>query len=303
MKRLILAILVITLCITTLVIPSVAAEDAVLLRMNLKPGQVYKLETATTTKTVTQMSGSKMDLTQSSTFGVAYTVDRVEADGAIDLTCTYETIRFGIKSSMMNATYDSKNPKKSDSSLAGIFGPMVGAKIQLRMAPTGQVIETKGVKELIAKMSASMAPAQKQSMEKMVAGLMNSNMLLGGLSEYPEKPVHIGDSWATQTVNDMMFPMNVRTTYMFKGSQDGSNVIDVTSEITPGPVKGGTKGSAAVSSLKGGQTGTIEVDAKTGLPVRSRLTQKINAEMTSQSNGKTVTTPTTIESTVTCQAY
>lgn len=303
MKRLLLSVLVVALCITAFVIPGAAADDAVLLRMNLKAGQEYKLETATTTKTVTQMSGSKMDVTQSSTFQVAYSVDKIEADGTIDLTCTYEGIKFGIKSSMMNAVYDSRTPKKSDSSLAGIFGPMVGAKIQLRMAPTGQVIETKGVKELIAKMSASMAPAQKQNMDKMVAGLMNSNTLLGGLSEYPEKPVHAGDSWSTQTVNDMMFPINVRTTYVFKGSQGGSNMIDVSSEITPGPVKGGAKGSAAVSSLKGGTAGTIEVDAKTGWPVRSRLTQKINAEMTSQSNGKTVTTPTTVESTVTCQAY
>lgn len=303
MRKATLSLLALLLLISVLIVPNAAADDAVLLRLNVKQGEVFHMNTTTTQKTTTRVSGQDVDVEQNMEFGVAYSFDRVQPDGSLDVTCTYETIKFSVKSSMMELMYDSKAPKKSDKQLAKAFGPMVGASIQMRMSPTGRVLEVKGVKELTTKMFASMSPTQRQDMEKWITAQSNSNTIMAGLNQYPENPVRIGESWNTQTAVDLGFPVNVRTTYVLKGSQGGSNMIGVNAEITSGPPKTAAKGAATPSHLKGSQSGTVEVDAKTGLPIRGRIGGKISAEMASEQNGKTVITPVTIETVVVTKAY
>lgn len=294
-------LLIILLSLIIAAFPSAAFGEAVLLRLNVKPGQIYRMSLSTSQKTTMDMPDQKMDVVQSSDLRVVYTVDRVEPDGTIDLTCVYEAIRARIKSSFMDAAFDSSAPKKADPSLAKIFKPMVGARLQVCMASNGRVLETKGIKELVSKSTASMTPQQRKNMEKWISGQLTSN-LVGGVDEYSEKPVHPGDSWTTQSVVDVSFPVNVRTTYQLKESRDGFHLIEVSSEITSSPGKPDPK-AASVPSLKGTQTGTIKVDSETGWPVSSRLIQKISGEMTMQSGKKASTIPIIIENTIVCQSY
>lgn len=277
MKRIILSALLVILAVGLNAVPGAASSDApVLLRFNLQPGQVYRQYTSTRQTVSLTMLGHSMDIVQTLDFGISYAVDSVDPDGTIRLTSTYDTIKMRMGGVV---AYDSESPEQGDPSTAAIFGSMIGARLRMSISPTGRVLEVAGYDELIDHMTATAAPELRQSLEKQLKEQFNTTNAFGGVDQYPEGAIRVGESWTTQMEVGGSYPMTVWTTYVLRGIQDGRFIIDAKSDIAGQSVVNVSPGTDMKMKLRGTQTGTLEMDAVTGWMVGGRLTQQIGGEM------------------------
>jgi hypothetical protein len=92
-------------------------------------------------------------------------------------------------------------------------------------------------------------------------------------SFYPDKPVSVGETWASDLNQTSGFPMRVISDYTLKSRDKGIAVIDVSSKIESDTASNTmTLGLLTMAyEISGGQAGTIRVDEITGLPVNSEL--------------------------------
>lgn len=301
MKRLIPVGLAVALVLAMAALPCSASNEPILLRMNMNPGEVYRLRTTMDQTGTVKMSGMDVRTQQHMILEASYVVDSVESDGSIRMTCTCENLSMHISNPSGEISFDSRSPENAVPEVAAIFGALIGARLQLRMSPTGRVLECKGIEDIFDKMLGSLDPEQRKAAQKTLAGQLNIQHVFMGLDQYPEHPVQVGDSWNTEATANGEFPMTISTNYIISDCRNGICMVDIVSDIVSSSVQS-SPGSALVGiEMKGTQTGTLEIDANTGWVVQSRLHLKASGNMTMLLTAETA--PITFETTIVSEAY
>ncbi len=200
---------------------------------------------------------------------------------------TYQDVSYIISSPMMKMGYDSKNPIENptemDNMLGKIFSNLIGKPFTVTVAPDGSVNSVTGMEAIAEGMAQAVAtdgPIAAQmgaSMKQQFSDASLKNSFEQSLKIYPANPVKVGDSWeAEQTLSISGMNTTTKTKYTLKEIKKNIAIIAVESTLNMKPAAG------MEGSLSGTQTGTMQVETKTGMPVSSEISQDIKGSIKTQ---------------------
>lgn len=257
------------------------AMAQITLTFNPEKGATYEYRTEMIQKMKQDIMGQSM--TMNNTMVMTYEMSILENSASeIKMDMVYSAILFDMSSTMMNMKYDSKNPNASsgpmDGMMAKIFGSMLNKKFQIVMQHDGTVKSVTGMQAIIDDMMKAlgegdmMAAQMGQQMSQQFSDEAMKATFEQSFKIYPGKALKAGESWnIEQNTGAAGMDMNVKTVYTLKSTDSTKAYADVTSTIN------GMNGQ-----ITGEQTGTIEFDKKTGLPMKSRIVQQAKGKVSAQ---------------------
>lgn len=285
--------------IISIVTSCIYADEKVDLKLRLEKGQSYKIRMVNDMKINQTIPGQQqaMTIAQKTEMRNIYTVEDVQADGALVLKITYDAILFKMESPNpqvgSNLEYDSSNPSSSGNPIASIFSAVAGQSLIMTITPDGHVKEIKGADALLGRIQEKInavpeGPVRagleiqfkaQYSEEALKANTENS------FNMYPDEPVGIGDTWQKKTTINQGLPLILDSIYTLKERKDGIATIDVFAMIQSNKEAGLTEmGPMKIQyNMSGSVTGLMEMQESTGLVIRSNQGLKLSGNMIVQS--------------------
>ena len=186
---------------------------------------------------------------------------------------TYREVAFKISSSMMNMGYDSKKPDDK------MFSNMIGKSFVVVLAPDGSLKSLTGIDEIAGSLNSNLIAGDPmgEQMKQQFSGASLKNTFEQAFRIYPPNAVKEGDSWNAEFVMSVA-PMksNTKTKYTLKEINGNMATVNVASDIVMN-ASGEMEGR-----ISGTQSGPMQIDIPTGIPVLSEMTQKLKGTITAQ---------------------
>ena len=276
------------------------ADNGVLLRLNLPKGPVPVLQYDIDQKIQETIQGHTLNIHQVISMGMAADVLGTDAAGNMNVRFTFRSLK---------QTMESPGVKASSQLQDKLSRALVGKSYDAMIDARGHVGSITGLDKVMdAVITAINLPPgpQATAIESTLKQNFGESAMKENLSRmlatYPEKPVHVGDSWpVTQSISHP-YPMTVNTHYRLVSVSGGLTklVLDSTLATTPGASMaiGTTKTKL---TMKGTQTGTESLDTKTGWVRDSKLQQNLSGSISVAVPGRQqeLSIPMTIQSTIT----
>ena len=259
-----------------------------MLKFNLEKGKSYDYEMVMDMDQEVMNQKNKIGMT------AAYMIDVADDNG------TVKTLDIAYKDFKMNMNVmgqeinidaskkpDSANTTGSDSNpmemMTNAFSGIIGKKFTMKVTEAGKIEEVTGFEEMIRSMLGNMAANEemKNAMESSLKNQFNGDkikeMFAPMFSAYPNKEVKVGDKWSN-SYDLSSQAVRFNSDYVVKSFQGDNIIVDVNSKIEPQ----GENQNPALSGMKmgGTQTGTMTINAHSGLIVDAELTQNIETSGT-----------------------
>lgn len=258
------------------------------LRLHLEAGKAYGVKMIAD-QTITQTLGGQTQ-TMFQTVGVAYTYDvqSVESDGTMRVKVTYDWVRVAQDGPMGSFSYDSANPPATIPEAALVYTALVGQGFFMHLRPNGEIVDVQGVDEMLAHMLDTMgAPpgSERDELEASLRSQFGSEALKESFEKatlfYPDKPVAVGESWSRNIALETGMPMVLATTWTLKARKDGVAVVEIRSDVQRNPEAKPVEmaGMTIAYELSGEQSGTMELDEKTGWLLNGTMKQNLAGQI------------------------
>lgn len=314
LKKSVLLGLVIVLVLGAIVSDVYSADQKFDLKLKLKKGQKFGLKMVTDQKMSQTMMGQQQKMNQMTAMGMSFEVLDVDDNGNMSIKTTYLTIHARIEGPMGVMEYDSTKPQQpgADNPMSAMYKAMLGQSFAMKLSPKGEILEIKGMDEMIATMIDKMTidEAMKQQMKEMMKNFINEDKMkeTSGtmVAALPPKPVGIGDSWTNKISVAIGFPMEIDTTNTLTDHKEGIITIQTNANIETGDdAKPTEMGPMKMTmKMKGVQKGTIQIDQATGWIVRSKTDANFTGEIKTEPNEQMpqpMTIPIAIENVTTVE--
>jgi len=297
MKRLIIQLNVAILLLSAFSFHCQGA-DKYTIKYDFEKGKTYKQHSVTDMAMTMNAMGQDMKMDMSMYVDFNYDVVDKNNDG-YNIRMSYQKMKINMTSPM---TYllDSESPENSsDKSSAEFLKSLMGVPVDIQLTQQGKVTSVSGVDKLVEKVDAVNNPQFKQMFGQQFSEKTFEKAFEQFASYLPGRPVAIGDTWnvATSLSNNGIDIIN-KMTLTLKQVNDNVATIEFTGTLTTpeGGAVTNIQGMDAKVSVTGTQTGTTQLDMKTGWIVRSEATQKFtqNIEVMGQTMPQQVETKTTI---------
>jgi hypothetical protein len=235
-----------------------------------------------------QPGSVKQDMTMGQKYGL--TVLKETPGGGHEVEMEYLSARMAMTmggKSMLN--YDSDKKAESDKAnpMAGIFGKIIGSKIQYFLDASNEVERIEGVNELMDRLSSG-GPADagvemfKSAMfsKDQFKQMMNANRFM------PPKPVQPGDTWPVKQSFEMGplgtmtmdFDCNLQRWEMHGKRNCARIEFQGTLKSTPGT--NANPAGISMSILEGNSSGVTWFDPELGIGIDTTMNQDIKMSMT-----------------------
>jgi len=286
------------------------AADTVQFKLHADKGTQFKMNVTVDQDITQEFMGQELAIEQTMGFGTTFKVTDVDADGALTVEVKYDSVLFKQESAMASVEYDSTDPPDDIPMQAAAFAALVGRGFTMKLSPTAQILEIKGVDKMIDEIMESMDVPEGVPVEQVKNDLKRQfgdeglkQQMQQMFRMLPDKPVGVGDSWDDEVTVGGMMPVITKSKYTVKAIENGAATIEVETTIAPDekakPVEMGN--STMAMKMTGNQKGTTQVDLKTGFPLKISMDQKVTGTITITSDelpGGEMEIPMTIESTI-----
>jgi hypothetical protein len=256
------------------------------LTFNPEKGAKYEYLTETTQNIKQQVASQ--DMTTETKMNFSYLMEiKDKTPQETQVQFIYRDVLCKISSPMMNMGYDSKKPNEStsemDKMLGKIFGALIDKPFIVVVAPNGTAKSVTGmdaVAEAMTKAIAGdgqMASQIGEQMKQQFTGDYMKNSFEQMFKIYPSNAVKTGDSWNIENTNTVSgMKTDIKTKYTLKEVNRNMATVPVDATIEMNP------GSGMEGKLAGTQTGTINIDTGTGLPVAGDMSQNVKGAVKTQ---------------------
>jgi uncharacterized protein DUF6263 len=257
------------------------------LKLGLEQGQTYRTRQVTDQKVKQTMMGREIIANTVTTHDLAFEVTEVDSEGNMTVRVTFERIASEMESGGRTMSFDSAEPEQESNPMAKSLGAMAGQSYTMVLSDKGQPLSITGMDSIVGRMIDSMELANESQRERMkqqfeeAFGEQQSKDMCGQMfGMIPPGPVTEGEQWTCSSSTTAMIPMEWEQTWLLKEIRDDVFVIggeSVTSghsgdkPVEMGPMK-------IFMDFDGTQSGTMELDASTGLVVGGEMLMKMVGE-------------------------
>ena len=268
-----------------------AEQEKVDLKLRLKAGESHEMK-MTQTQNITQTAGGQeQKVKQVQEMVMELDVLSVDANGVMDVEMTYKSMKMTMDiSTGQHIDFNSINPKPVDPNkpdekmIAAMFSAIVGSKIQMKMKPTGETYDVRGLKAILAKMKEKIGSSpEAQGLEgffdKMFDEKQVKEMTGSMLCMFPAEPVAVGDTWYNTISMNFVMPIDIDTTYILKQRKDGIAYIDAAAKMDIGDSSKAIEidpNNKMSMQISGTMNSTSQVDEKTGLTHKGNMTMNFS---------------------------
>jgi len=258
------------------------------LKLRLEPGKSYGAKMIAD-QTITQtLMGQTQTITQSIGMGYTYQVQSVDPDGSMWVKITYDWVSYKQDSPMGKVSYDSANPPATVPEAAIGYAALVGRGFSAKITPTGEMTDVRGADQMVAEILGAMnlpAGSARDQVEALLRTQLSDEALKDSFEKaalfYPDKPIAVGDSWSGQIALASGMPMILDTTWTLKARKNGVATVETRSDARPNP---GAKplelaGMSISYELSGVQSGSMDLDEKTGWLLGGTLKQDVSGKV------------------------
>ena len=282
------------------------APVSVVLRMNLEPGEVYRVRFRTEQLVTQNMQGQSFDTKQQIGYEYNYSVRSADAAGNTWVDVQYTWVHIEQETVLGSMFYDSDNPPAEIPAGAQAFSALVGSGFSMLITPQGKVLEVEGLEAMYDQMlqaidfqDAAAEQQFRQTLEQQFGEEALKQQMNGASFEFPLEPIEIGESWTTTTELTVVMPMVIESTYTLRSVEGSLAELEMSSRVSSnanaGPVDFGT--FQIGYSVSGEQQGVVQVDLASGM-TNSQIQQTLSGEMVMAAEGETLNVPISIRSTV-----
>lgn len=259
-----------------------AASAQTKLRWNLKKGEKFQFITLQEMKMTVTVQGRKINTDMNMNLYSSWTVGEKNEAGASQVTQTIDRMAMKMTSPLLNFNYDSadkEEPQGLAKQIGTAFGAVVGAGLQFRISPEGDISDTKFEEKAAAALKKNPLTAQVASMFS-EDGLRQMIGQLG--AKFPTKGVKKGDTWTETMEQDVAGIGKMKTTMKFTyqgtASVEGSALekISFTMNIDTGQFKG--PGGATIKIKDQSSKGVLYFDNQRGHFTSSTIEQQMTME-------------------------
>jgi len=290
----------------TALIAEVGTPVNLVLRMNLEPGELYRVRFRTEQLVTQSMQGQSFDTNQQIGYEYNYSVRSADAAGNTWVDVQYTWVHIEQETILGSMFYDSDNPPAEVPPGAQAFAALVGSGFSMLITPQGKVLEVEGLEAMYAQMlqaidfpDAAAEQTFRQTLEQQFGEEALKQQMNGASFEFPLEPIGIGESWTTTTELTVLMPMVIESKYTLRSVEGGLAELELNSTVNSsanaGPVDFGTV--QIEYSVSGEQQGIVQVDLASGM-TDSRIQQTLSGEMVMAAAGQTLNVPISIRSTV-----
>jgi hypothetical protein len=254
------------------VVSSAKAQDKVLLRLHLHPGQTFDQGMAMEKESFEVIQNRRIHKTETMNIGFHDAVLSVGKDGTVKWKTTFQSLV--MKSTTTNDgkivdptfSYDSTEHLKSVPLGLQPMAAAVGRSVVLTISSRGKILKIEGIDALVKNTGTDIkVPFIRAMLQGAVKDFLNiTSKQSRGVMIFAQPPVPVGSSWVVNLSLPISESLNMKYTLM--SSKNGIATIAALSHIK--------------SSLTGTVNGVIRVDEKTGLVISSELHKHIGAKPT-----------------------
>lgn len=220
-----------------------------------------------------------------------YTLEVTGDDGNIKtLKTTYQRMAMNVAMPGRTMNIDSD---KTDTTIKGeindpgqlmnaMFGALKGKSFTMKVDKEGKVLEVTGLNELAQALVSSMnlkaelRPMAQQAFSQQFNEQSVKDMFSQSFNIFPNKPVKAGDTWEKSFSGSANLPIRMTTSYKVQSVDKDVVVLDSKSNLNFGDD----------NKMSGTQTGTMKVNAKTGLVEDGTFEQKVTGNMNMSTKGR-----------------
>jgi hypothetical protein len=279
---------------------------SLVLRMNLEPGELYRVRFRTEQLITQSMQGQSFDTNQQIGYEYNYSVRSADAAGNTWVDVQYTWVHIEQETALGSMFYDSDNPPAKIPAGAQAFSALVGSGFSMLITPRGKVLEVEGLEEMYAQMlqaidfqDAAAEQQFRQTLEQQFGEEALKQQMNGASFEFPLEPIEISESWTTTTELTVVMPMVIESKYTLRSVKGSLAELEMSSRVSSnmnaGPVDFGT--IQIEYSVSGEQQGMVQVDLASGM-TNSQIQQSLSGEMVMTIEGETLNVPISIRSTV-----
>ncbi|WMJ80721.1 DUF6263 family protein [Clostridium sp. MB40-C1] len=273
-------------CIATMVFALSGCNKALDLSLNLKKGDKYNIHVVNDQKTSVTAENQEVKSSQVTDMNFSIDVKDVDKDKNTTVDYKYDSIKMSAESNGQKMEYDSKK-NDTNNPLGAIYGGIVGKGFTVKLDKKGQVLDVKGINELLDSLvekipaSAQEKKTVKEALKENFGDEAIKSMVKQTMSYYPQKSIKTGDTWENKYDIKAVFPMSVSNKWKLLGEKDGALNVDVQSTIAADtknkPID--FMGLKANMKLNGDCKGTIDISKDNGLIQKGTITQNMNGNM------------------------
>jgi hypothetical protein len=237
-----------------------------------------------------QANAIKQDMTMGQEYGL--TVLKESPDGGHEVEMEFLNVQMTMAmggKSMMNYDSAKKSPNDVKNPAAGIFGKLIGSKIQYFMDASNRVDRVEGVDALATKLTAGGPAAATAG----IKGMFNEGyfkQMIGSSQTMPSKAVQPGDTWPIQLeiVMGPLGTMTIDSTYTFASwEQHGKRMcarLEFQGTIKSKPDANSKIGGMTMSISDGDTSGVSWFDPELGMTIDTTMSQNMKMNMTMPAN-------------------
>ena len=292
---------IVAACIITC---AVSATAQVKLSFNPEEGVEYAYQAEIVQNIVQAAAGRELPIEETVCLGLQMTVQSKTAE-LTTAQFIWQDVSYLLSSPMMKMGYDPKKPAENPNPLdkvhEKIWSSVPGKSFILLIAPDGFVTTVKGINAIKSAIRQAVASDEADKSTdlsgSMISEWLGEDAIKGMMEQsfniYPANNVKAGDSWTVKS-NYVISnkSANITTVYTLKDISSDFASIEVASTEEYEPA-GGLEGK-----LKGTQTGILQVDVKTGIPVSSDLMLNIKGDVKQQNMELFMSMMTKIKTTI-----
>ena len=260
-------------------------NDTADFRFNLQKGKTYEYNMDY------DMEQNMQDQEINTNLKGNYTLDVTADDGNIKtLKTTYQRIAMNVAMPGRTMSIDSD---KADTASKGeindpgqlmnaMFSALKGKSFMMKVDKEGKVLEVSGLTELAQAMVSSMnlKPEMRSMAQQAFSQQFNEQSVKDMFSQsfniFPNKPVKAGDTWEKSFSGSATLPIQMTTNYTVKSIDGDFVILDSKSNLNFGDD----------NKMSGTQSGTMKVNAKTGLVEDVTFEQKVTGNMSMSTKGR-----------------
>ncbi|MDD5135344.1 MAG: DUF6263 family protein [Phycisphaerae bacterium] len=270
------------------------------LKLRLKAGESHEMKTTQTQNITQTVNGQEQKMKQVQEMVLGLDCLSVDANGVMDTTMTYKSMKMTMAGPMGTMEFDTAKPKPTDANkpqekmVADLFSAIVGSKFQMKIKPNGETYDIRGLGEMVAKIKEKVGSgAETQEMGRFFDKLFDENQIkeMTGtmMTGFPAGPVSVGDSWYDTISMNLMMPIDIETTYLFKSRKDGIAYIDAVAKFDMGdtakPIEMGPDKKMSMQ-LAGTINASSQVDEATGLTRKSNIKMNFSGVVKMEANSQ-----------------
>ncbi len=272
-----------------LLVCAACGQQSQKLEYKLTEGETYRQNIKMEMLQKLSMMGQNMEIKMQMEFGMASTVAEVKPDGYV-LSTAYTKMAMNTEIPGMGSVGYSSDENAPVSAgmeqLSALLKSMTNAPFTLEISKRGEPLRATGLSALVDQMTAEVDPGDMEQIKATIAQQFSDEAFINQYKQitcvYPEKALAVGDSWTQKGTVKTTMNMDMETTYTVKSISAETVVLDIASTITVEEQGMEVQGLVAMVNMKGTQTGTNTIDARTGWPVAGNMEQAIKGTMEMQ---------------------